>query len=279
MSFFKSILLAFSMFSAIPVPNVEWNEKNMRYMMCAFPFVGLVIALLCAAWFLFGIQIVYIWHIAVPIRILALIFMVIPILISGGIHFDGFMDTCDALASHAPCEKKLEILKDSHSGAFAILGCSIYLLFNYVFSCEFYKQFYGAETPKQYPSFFTQFIASLPVVSIFMISRLLSAFSVAAFPIAKNSGLVHTFSTNSARFFTAIWCEFFFILISIVLFKFYGLTGVAIISSSLLFFLFYYFMTKHNFGGITGDTAGWFVQLCELILLAVFVFAHILCRY
>ena len=43
----QTIAVAFAMFSAIPVPQFEWNEKNMRYAMCAFPLIGAVIG---AAW-------------------------------------------------------------------------------------------------------------------------------------------------------------------------------------------------------------------------------------
>ena len=43
MIFFQTIAVAFAMFSAVPVPQFEWNEKNMRYAMCAFPLIGLVI--------------------------------------------------------------------------------------------------------------------------------------------------------------------------------------------------------------------------------------------
>ena len=42
----QTIAVAFAMFSAIPVPQFEWNEKNMRYAMCAFPLIGVVIGCL-----------------------------------------------------------------------------------------------------------------------------------------------------------------------------------------------------------------------------------------
>ena len=51
-------------------------------------------------------------------------------------------------------------------------------------------------------------------------------------------------------------------------------TGIAIIVPSILFFVFYYLTTKRNFGGITGDTAGWFVQLCEIFELMGFVVSN-----
>ncbi|MCR4822471.1 MAG: adenosylcobinamide-GDP ribazoletransferase [Treponema sp.] len=276
MTFLKSVFIAFSMFSTLPTPQVDWNEKNMRYMMCAFPFVGLVIAFLCGAWFLFGLQIVFVWQKAIPHQIMALIFMLIPIFITGGIHMDGFMDTSDALASHADRDKKLEILKDSHSGAFAVMACVLYFISYYVLSCHFYQIYYSQDSLKRFPSLFSQFMASLPILSIFVMSRSLSAFAVAAFPIAKNSGLLHTFSSSSAKYFTAMWSEFLFMVVSILLFRYYGLSGAALVLTSLLVFLAYFIMAKKNFGGITGDTAGWFVQLCELFCLAEFLLFPIL---
>ena len=44
------------------------------------------------------------------------ILLAVPIFITGGIHMDGFMDTCDARASYGDREKKLAILKDTHTG-------------------------------------------------------------------------------------------------------------------------------------------------------------------
>ena len=41
---------------------------------------------------------------------------------------DGFLDTTDALSSWQPREKKLEILKDSHAGAFAIITACVYFI-------------------------------------------------------------------------------------------------------------------------------------------------------
>ena len=185
MSFFKSIILSLSMFSAIPMPRIEWNQKNMRYMMCTFPFVGLVIAFLCGGWFIFG-QFLARWHKNLSPALIALGFTLIPVFVSGGIHLDGFMDTCDALGSHASREKKLEILKDSHSGAFAVLGCVIYFLCYFVLSLEVFKQ----------P---LHLINLAPFLGIFVISRILSAFAVSTFPIAKDSGLVHTVEATAAN--------------------------------------------------------------------------------
>ena len=42
MTILQTIAVAFAMFSALPVPQFGWNEKNMRYAMCAFPLICLL---------------------------------------------------------------------------------------------------------------------------------------------------------------------------------------------------------------------------------------------
>lgn len=56
----------------------------------------------------------------------ALIFLVLPVIVTGGIHVDGYMDTSDAIHSYGDREKKLSILKDSHIGAFAVIRLLVY---------------------------------------------------------------------------------------------------------------------------------------------------------
>lgn len=51
MTILKAMAVAISMYSRIPVPRVEWEEKNMKYAMGFFPAVGVFIG---AAEFLAG---------------------------------------------------------------------------------------------------------------------------------------------------------------------------------------------------------------------------------
>ena len=46
MTVLQTIAVAFAMFSAVPVPQFDWNEKNMRYSLCAFPLVGVLCGVL-----------------------------------------------------------------------------------------------------------------------------------------------------------------------------------------------------------------------------------------
>ena len=109
MNIIKSICVAFSMYSKIPMPRVEWNEKNMKYAMCFFPLVGAVIGgLMLLVRFLCG-------RFGFNTSVYAVVMTALPVLVSGGIHTDGFIDTVDALSSYGDKEKKLEILKDPHT--------------------------------------------------------------------------------------------------------------------------------------------------------------------
>ena len=99
----QSMIIAFSMYSKIPMPRVEWNKRNMKYALCFFPFIGVIIGLVMSGglWFLREYQFGAFFT--------ACIATVIPVLITGGIHLDGYLDTIDALNSYGDREKRLEI--------------------------------------------------------------------------------------------------------------------------------------------------------------------------
>ena len=102
----ETLAVGFSMFSALPVPQVEWSEKNMRYSLCVFPLVGAVIAAACCVWTLVCDAL------SAPDLMRGAGLCLLPVLMTGGIHLDGYADTCDALASRAAPEKRQTILKD-----------------------------------------------------------------------------------------------------------------------------------------------------------------------
>ncbi|MDE6635174.1 MAG: adenosylcobinamide-GDP ribazoletransferase, partial [Lachnospiraceae bacterium] len=123
MHILKSVVIAFSIYSKIPVPQFEWKEEDMKYMLCFFPWIGAVVG-----------GCLYLWHwlcVRFSVRELCyvVIGVVIPLTITGGFHVDGFMDTMDAFHSYQPKDRKLEILKDSHIGAFSVIMLAAYGLF------------------------------------------------------------------------------------------------------------------------------------------------------
>lgn len=55
----RSLAMAFSMYSILPAPRVEWKAENMRYAFCFFPLIGVVIGAAEFGWLwlcrLFGV--------------------------------------------------------------------------------------------------------------------------------------------------------------------------------------------------------------------------------
>lgn len=50
MKLLKSMIIAFSIYSKIPVPQFAWEEEDMEYMMCFFPWIGGAIGLVFYGW-------------------------------------------------------------------------------------------------------------------------------------------------------------------------------------------------------------------------------------
>lgn len=118
----KPFFIAISMYSRLPAPQFPWEEKDRRRAICFFPCVGIFVgaAFLLAFWLL--------ERMGANALLKGAVLAAVPLLVTGGIHMDGFLDTCDARASWGDREKKLEILKDSHTGAFAVISGVLYLL-------------------------------------------------------------------------------------------------------------------------------------------------------
>ena len=239
MTVLQTIAVAFAMFSAVPVPQFDWNEKNMRYSLCAFPLVGV----LCGA----------LWCVCASLPLPAMVraagFCLIPVWVTGGIHLDGYADTCDALSSYGDTAKKLEILKDPHCGAFAVIRlCSYFAAYFALCGCV-------AFTPR------VGVLWTLALVG----ERALSGLAVAAFPLAKNTGLAHTFATAADRVrvrqVLAALCAMLAVGLT-------ALGGWALVLAAGCTFARYYVVAKKQFGGVTGDLAGWFLQKCEIWMLA-----------
>ena len=163
MTILQTIAVAFAMFSAIPMPQFEWSQKNMRYALCAFPLIGAVCG---GLWCLVGV-------LPVPELVRAAGFCLVPVLVTGGIHLDGFADTCDALSSYGDAEKKLGILKDPHCGAFAVIRLCTYFIL-YFALCASVK--------------FTVRFGVIWILAL-TLERVFSGLAVASFPMAKNTGL------------------------------------------------------------------------------------------
>lgn len=246
----KSVLAAFSLFSRIPTPRVEWDEDTMRYLMCALPLVGFVVGVLSAAWAWFS-TFAGLGSIAFAVGL-----TVIPIAVTGGIHLDGFVDVVDALASHAEPERKRQILKDPHIGSFAIIGFVVYILLYVGCSSEL----------RVNDAMVLGLLCLLPILS-----RVCAGIAALAFPRSASEGMLFMFqkSARKEKGLVVLGIEFVACVAALIALR--PVAGVAMVLGSLVVGACLYRMAMRQFGGINGDLAGFYVQVGELVMLACLV--------
>jgi len=92
--------------------------------MVAFPLVGAIVGLLLVLADA-GLRIL------LPAAPAAALLLVFWVLLTGGLHLDGFVDCCDGLwVAKTPAER-LEILRDIHVGAYGVVGAALLLLIKF----------------------------------------------------------------------------------------------------------------------------------------------------
>jgi adenosylcobinamide-GDP ribazoletransferase len=250
-SIFSGFLVAFSLYSAVPVPQVTWEKKTMRWALSFLPLVGLLIGGVEWLWFHFCIVF------NASVIFYAVIAALLPLIISGGIHLDGLCDTCDALCSFGDQEKRLAILKDSHVGAFGPLWLMAFLMAETACFAQVY------ETPQGFPM----------ICISFATARAMGGCKIVTMPCAKNSGLVYLFAENSDK--KTVFVTLIFEIMLYFVIKAYYLhfvcAGLCLAAAGIMVFwyLLHHKMCLSAFGGITGDLTGFFISLTELLFLAI----------
>lgn len=240
--FIQSFIVAFSMYSKIPMPKCEWTDDSMAYAMCFWPWVGVVIGVLTYGWGVLGS------HVPMNVIFFTAVLMLISVVITGGIHLDGLLDTADALSSWQTRERRLEILKDSHAGAFAIIIGIFYVLLLFGVYAQANLQ------------------TVLVIAPGFMLSRTLSALAIITFPKAKKDGTVATFSKGAKTTRVRVTMIIYLLILAALMLWLDPVLGSAALVGAGLTFAYYYHMAMSKFGGTTGDLAGWFLSICEVMM-------------
>lgn len=254
----RSVAMSFSLFSRVPMPQVDWEAGNMRFVMCAFPVVGALEGALLALW-AYAASALGLGPLAVAAGLLA-----IPVLVTGGIHLDGFCDVCDALSSHAEPARKREILKDPRVGAFSVIDVATYLLVSFGVLGELASRSL-VDSPD--PSVVWS-LALVPVVS-----RCLSGIATIAFPKSPSKGmLAMEGSSDVPARALAILCTL--LLASLAGLLAAGpLSGLLMALAALVCLFALMRVALSQFGGMSGDLAGWFLQVAELSMLVCLTIA------
>ena len=247
MRLISSFVIAFSTYSRLPMPQVEWSEENKRYSMCFFPAIGIAVGLLMALWM--GLCD---W-LKLNAVLRGAVGAVIPLIVTGGIHMDGFMDTMDAMASWQPKERRLEILKDTHTGAFAVIGCAGYLIVM------------AAVLSEVRP-------ADCAAVGMgFVLSRALSALTLTWLPKARKTGMLSGFAFSAQKKAVTWTCGAVAAVCAAGWMMLCDWQGILPVAGAATCVWYYCRFTDKYFGGVTGDLAGWFVQVTELTVIFMIV--------
>ena len=258
--FWESLIISLSMYSALPMPRVEWREDNMRWSLGCLPLVGL----LCGG-------AVYGWScLALSVHANSLLFaclaVFLPLLLSGGLHMDGFLDASDAIFSRRDREKRLQIMKDPHCGPFAVLSCAVLI----ALECGAWSQ-----------------LLSKPVLLpaaciIYICSRSLTVTAGSYFPYTPTSTLGVLFASRAARgvrVLAVLEVLFSMLLLLAAGYLGGGLAGLVCALAAAVgagwLFVWYRRMTNREFGGITGDLLGYFIELAQLCMLLILALASL----
>jgi len=256
MNLIRAFVTAIMTYSVVPMPQVKWEEKNTRYAIAFFPFVGVIIGVILYAWNMLCEAV------GISDMIFAAGAIAIPVLITGGIHIDGYMDTIDALASHTDREKMLEIIKDSRVGAFAVIYEVVYMIVAFAVFCSCMR-------------------AGIIAVCIsFIISRCISGILATLFPNARKSGMLSSMmgeQEKKTKSSIAIWLVIILIICVGAIVILSGLIQATImLTGAVLAVIYYVINVVKKLGGVTGDTSGYFLQICELYMLIGFYISTII---
>lgn len=245
MKILKRIAIAFSLYSRIPMPVFEWKDEDYKGAIAFLPLVGAVIGAVT-----YGLLALFNrFDINFAVRILVM--AVVPLIITGGFHLDGYMDVSDALSSYQSKERCLEIMKDPHIGAFAVIALVKYGLLYLAALIAFISV--GQE--------------NLYFLSFFIVRAMCGITSI-YMKKAKSDGMLNNETRGSGVFTKAILFVFLAaaVIFSIVLDP---MMGAASFAALLLYTVRYWLLCKKRFGGVTGDTAGFYICQGELVYIAV----------
>ena len=240
------------------MPHVLSDKEDGGREIMFLPLVGLIIAALMFTL----IRVTFVLPVHVSAK--AIVAILVPLLITGGFHLDGFMDTVDALSSYQDKERKLEILKDAHVGSFAVIKLVTATL-----------AMYGAltviiniETTKQQPVF-------ILACGIFVISRCLAGLTSLYIKKAKDDGMLVGEAKDGDSVSTVVLALCLMAVLAVMAYIDAIQTGVLIVFFAI-FTLYYRNMVNKNFGGVTGDTAGYYVTMSEVWAIAVLAISKII---
>lgn len=190
------------------------------------------------------------FYIETPLFLRVTLLLLAEIIITGGLMYDGFMDTADGVFSARSRERMLEIMKDSHVGSNAVLAIIILLLLKIAAYLEL-----SGETLTWV--LLTMSVATRTFMVVFIVN----------FPYARKEGIGHMFTKYAKPFYTYIA---FAVCAGII--AACGLQYLAVAGICFTVTLIIAQYLKTQLGGLTGDTYGALTECGNVIYLLTAVF-------
>ena len=107
-----------------PLVRRLFTDAELGASVAYFPLVGLLLGGLLA-----GLNAGLRW--LLPVEVATVFTLSAWVVLTGGLHIDGFLDSCDALLGGRTPEERLRILRDEHVGAFAVAGGILLLMLKF----------------------------------------------------------------------------------------------------------------------------------------------------
>ena len=234
------------MYSRVPMPRFELDDEECGRSIGFLPLVGLIVGGV-----LFAVT-RFLSNKPVNVSFKALMAVIIPLVITGGFHAEGFMDTVDAIRSYRSKEEKLEIMKDPHVGAFAITqAAAAALLMIFCFGTIVHL-----EMTKDVP-------IVIFACGVFIISRGMAGLTSLMIKKAKEDGMLAAETKDTGTGVAVFLLVEITVTVSLLAFLNAIYAGVIVLVFAI-FTVIYRFTVNKNFGGVTGDTAGFYIVTSEV---------------
>ncbi|SLN20722.1 adenosylcobinamide-GDP ribazoletransferase [Pseudooctadecabacter jejudonensis] len=232
---------ALGLLSRLPVP-VDFEAATARgpRSAWAYPVAGLVLALIAALCAHIALSL------GLPAPAAAGLALATLVMTTGAMHEDGLADSADGLWGGWTSERRLDIMKDSHTGAYGVIALILGLGLRWV----------ALTAVIDAGALWAGLIATA------MLSRAAMVPLMARLPHARSTGLSHSVGQPSIT--TARLAEALGVAACVILFGWWGLALVAV---ALVTATACAWIANAKIAGQTGDILGATQQMTEIMLL------------
>ena len=245
-------LAALKFLTILPLGRQRQDSlEEIRGSLVYYPLVGLLIGL-----FLAGLN--WLFSLVLPAALANALLLVSLVIVTGALHLDGFIDTCDGIAGHKPAEARWQVMRDSRTGAFGVVGAVLLLLLKY------------AALNSVPAGLLTPTLIMMPVLG-----RWAMVFAIFAYPYARPEGLGKVIKPGATWLtFAAATIITLAIGVGIAWLGLYVTAAVTMLGVWVIIVLAAAFFKK-MFAGLTGDTYGAINEIAEVgALILITLLAH-----